>query len=293
MKNLKHRFEFALVWILDTFLCSLPRAAAIRVGESLGDLMSMIIRKRHRLIIDNLAHALPEKSAAERERIARAVWRNIGRTAVEFLRMGQLGSEQLARESRCEGAEHLDRALRENTGVILLAAHFGNWEALGMIFQAKFGRFMAIARPMKNPYVEKWVQSKRTRGGMKIILHREAVKASLKWVKQGNIIGILIDQNLYTGGVFVDFFGRPAATTTLPALLHMRTGTPVMFSYVLREGDKFRAVISPPIQFPPVADEADRARVYTQIISNVMESVIRKYPENWFWIHNRWKRKPE
>ena len=126
---------------------------------------------------------------------------------------------------------------------------------------------------------------------MDIILHRNAVRASLKWVKGGNIIGILVDQNLYTGGEFVKFFGRPAATTTLPAILHARTGAPVIPTYCLRDGTGFRFFFEPPV-FPPAGvSEDEQIKAHTQEISNRFEQIIRRTPQNWFWIHNRWKRK--
>jgi KDO2-lipid IV(A) lauroyltransferase len=292
VRAFKHWLEYALVLGFEAALRLLPRDAALVFGAWLGVAVSFVIRKRHRLILENLAHAFPEKTEAERKRIAMGVWRNLGRTAVEFIRLGELDRTELDRSVIWEGTAPLERAMKEKTGAILLTAHFSNWEALGLLFQARFGHFMAIARPMKNPYVDKWVQAKRTFGGMTIIFHREAVKASLKWLKSKNMIGILVDQNLYKGGVFVDFFGRPAATTTLPALLHIRTEAPVFLVYTLREGKTFRAVVEP-IQFPEVKNEADRPLVYTTVISNRLEALIRKYPENWFWIHNRWKRKPE
>ena len=118
------------------------------------------------------------------------------------------------------------------------------------------------------------------------------MKASLKCLKNKGIIGMMVDQSLSTGGVFVDFFGRPASSTTLPALLHIRTGAPVMFAYLLRNGERFRLVFEP-VTFPPVEDPAARIQIYTQVMSSQFEQVIRRYPENWLWLHNRWKRQPE
>jgi len=156
------------------------------------------------------------------------------------------------------------------------------------LIQRLFGSMTAIARPVHNPYVDRWVHRKRQSGGMTVIPAQDAVKASLKCLKANSIVGILIDQSL-SSGLLVDFFGRPAGTTTLPALLHMRTGAPVVMTYTLREADRFRHVFRP-VVFPPVSEDADRILIYTKTINTLFEDLIRRYPENWFWVHNRWKR---
>lgn len=291
MKRFKHRLEYALVTALDALFHLMPLRRAVTFGEGFGLFMSHVIPKRNRLILSNLAHAFPEKTEAERERIAKAMWRNLGRTAGEFLLMPEILSRPREFPIVWEGLEHMEKAVGEGRGVIVIAAHYSNWEILGVDIRRRFPNFKAIARPMRNPFVEAWVRSKRGSSGMDTILHREAVRASLKWVKSKNVIGILVDQNLYTGGVFVDFFGRPAATTTLPAILHARTQAPVLITYSLREGDGFRFVFESPVNPPAGVAEQNQVEAHTQEIAKRFEAIIRRKPENWFWIHNRWKRK--
>ncbi len=289
MKKFRYFLEFVPVWILDQILNLLPAAWAYALGEQLGLLMSKIIAKRHRLILENLAHAFPEKTAVERARIACGVWKNLGRTAVEFIRLPKL-LKSVSSTVEWEGAEHVVEALAKGHGVILLTAHFTNWEFLGVLVNKRFGNITSIARPIKNPFVENWVQSKRRTNGMKIILHRNAVKASLKVLRAKESLGVLVDQNLYTGGVFVNFFGRPAATTTLPALLQSRTDATIIIAVCLRENNTFRVLFEPPLPALKSSD-AEAVSAHTQLISTHLENIIRRYPENWFWIHNRWKRK--
>jgi KDO2-lipid IV(A) lauroyltransferase len=192
---------------------------------------------------------------------------------------------------RVEGRQHIEAALRQKRGLLLIGFHFTNWEVTGVVAQALMRQVVAIARPMKNPWVEKWIQSQRAAGGMEIILHRQAAKAALRSLRQGRTVGILVDQNLYTGGIFARFFGRPAATTTLPALLHERTGAPIVITYSLRENGAFRVVYEPPLAVPPAGRDPDaRVASITQAINDQIEKVVRRRPENWFWIHNRWKR---
>lgn len=292
MKKFKQFLEYAMLRAIELFLCSLPLAWALKGGEVLGLLMSKILKKRQRLIVDNLSRAFPEKSDVEIQSIARQNWKNLGRTALEFVRSQDYLTPSAAARVQWEGVEQVEAAFEKQRGVIMISFHFTNWEILGMLFQQRYKRMMAIARPIKNPFVESWIQRKRTQGGMKITLHREAVKASLRWLNAKNLVGILVDQNLYQGGVFVNFFGRPAATTTLPALLTIRTGAPVFITYTLRDAGTFRAIFKQ-VVFPNVDDEERRVIVYTQTINNGLEQIIRRHPENWFWIHNRWKRQPE
>ncbi|HSN05468.1 MAG TPA: lysophospholipid acyltransferase family protein [Nitrospira sp.] len=285
---MKYLCEYVLLRFVDLLLQALPGTWAIALGEWLCLRLPTIIPKRQALILDNLTRVFPDKSAEEKAGIAQAVWRNLGRTAVEFVRIADFARRPIEDLVEVEGREHMERAIGEGKGVILLTAHFTNWELTGSFVQRLFGSMTAIARPVHNPYVNRWVQRKRLAGGMKIIPAQEAVKASLKCLKAKTIVGILIDQSL-SSGLSVEFFGRTAATTTLPALLHVRTGAPVLITYTLREGDRFRQVFQP-VAFPPVSDDGDRIAIYTRAINRLFEDLIRRHPENWFWVHNRWKR---
>lgn len=293
IRKSKHLLEYLGVRLVCGLFHLLPARFSFWVGEQLGRVFSVVLPRRKALVLDNLEKAFPEKNRSERERIAARVWRNLGRTAVEFIRMPDVTKEKGKDIFITEGVENFEEAKKRGNGVIFITSHFTNWEITGVGCQFLAKNVVAIARPMSNPYVEAWVQSKRKKSGMKIILHRQAVRASLKVLKKQAVIGILVDQNLYTGGIFVDFFGRPAATTTLPALLHLRTGAPIVMASTLRQKDRFRLIYDPPIYASDQGVSEERIREVTEKISHAVESMIRKHPENWFWIHNRWKRKPE
>ena len=290
MRKLKHLIEYALVRFLETLVDLPPLPMAIRIGEALGMTLKRLLPGRDRLILSNLAYAFPEKTPEERRRIADGVWRNIGRVAVEFIRSDEIVSPETV---TIENREVVDRAIAAGKGVVLLTSHFCNWEYAGIITHRFLHPVVAIARPMRNPYVEAWVRRKRSSTGLPVILHRQAVKESLRLVRQGGMLGMLADQNLYKGGVFVNFFGRPAATTTLPALLHVRTGAPIVLLSIWRDGDRRFRVTLEEIEMPAQGDDEARVVAGTQMINDRMERVIRHRPEWWFWIHNRWKRSAE
>jgi KDO2-lipid IV(A) lauroyltransferase len=287
-RRMKYAVEYAAIKLVDLLLQALPLSWAIGLGEWICVRLPTVIPKRQALILENLSRAFPEKSDHDKVRIAKAVWRNLGRTAVEFVRIADFAHRPIEDLVTVDGREHMEHAMDKGKGVIIVTAHFTNWELTGSLIQRLFGSMTAIARPVHNPYVDRWVLRKRRAGGMTVIPAQDAVKASLKCLKAKTFVGILIDQSLSTG-LSVEFFGRTAATTTLPALLHIRTGAPVLITYTLREGDRFKQVFQP-VTFPEVPNEADRIPIYTRRINELFEDLIRRYPENWFWVHNRWKR---
>ncbi|MCB4756988.1 MAG: lysophospholipid acyltransferase family protein [Elusimicrobia bacterium] len=291
MKKLKHLVEYGFVLLLDAFFSALPLEGACRLGEGIGVLASFLLIRRRRLALENLRRAFPEKSEEEIRRIEKGVWKNLGRTAVEFVRFKDMTAGDLADRFTLEGGENLEKAVKRGGGAICITFHYANWEFNGL-FHHRYAPLYAVARPMKNSFVEKWIQEKRSHNNMTMLLHRNAAKACLKVLKEKGHLGILVDQNLYTGGVFVNFFGRPAATTSLPALLHSRTGDPVIVNHSVREGSKFRIVYSPALELPDIENREEKIRAHTQIINDAIERIIRRHPENWFWIHNRWKRQP-
>ncbi|OVE77433.1 hypothetical protein BVX98_02730 [bacterium F11] len=292
MKKLKFCLEYSGILVVDLFFICLPENLALKLGEWIGLFFCWVIPKRRSLVMENLKQAFPEKSLREIKRISGRVWRNLGRVGVEFIRVPKITPSNYQDFFSYEGQDHIDQARSLGKGIVMAGFHLSNWEWSGLAAQFDLKNVVAIARPMKNPYVENWIQRKRQGAGMDIILHRQAVRASLKAIKQKKSVAILMDQNLYQGGVFVDFFGRPAATTTLPALLHSRTGAPVLIAYGIRKGKKIQLNYGKPIDFPEVEDPSERLQVFTQIITKEIEKVIRSNPEYWFWIHNRWKRKP-
>lgn len=289
MKRLLHLIEYALLRVVEAIV-SIPSVdAAMEWGERIGLGLSRVMRRRDALIVSNLSLAFPEKSAAEIRGIADGVWRNVGRVAVEFMRADELLTPERV---IVDGKDVFPEAAALGKGIVLVTPHFCNWEITGILLQRYAYQVVGIARAMSNPLADRWVRSKRSTVEVPVIPHRQAAKASFRLLRQNGCVGILCDQNLYKGGIFARFFGRPAATTTLPSLLHLRTGAPVVLAHTRREDGKYRLVLQR-VTFPPVADEDGRVAAYTQHINDEFERIIRTRPEWWFWIHNRWKRSEE
>lgn len=293
MKIIIQFFGFLFVKAFDVLMAVFPRRMAIKMGECVGILFSWVLSSRRKLVLKNIQLAFPELSLPQVESMAKASWENVGRVAAEFIRIRDINDQNFSQFFDVEGLDHLENAIAADKGVVFIGFHFANWEYSGLSIKKMAPNLVAIARPIKNPFVEKWVQGKRRMGSMDIILHRNAVKGCLKALKAKRCVGILVDQNLYTGGVFVNFFGRPAASTTLPALLHLRTGAPVMLAYCLRDGERFKLIFEKPIEFLEHNTPEEALQKNTQIISDHVEQAIRQQPESWFWVHNRWKRAHE
>ena len=295
MTRLTYALEYAGIKLMEAIVSFPPLETALRWGEHLGSVLKRLMAKRDALVLSNLSEAFHGKSQSEVRAIADAFWRNLGRMAVEFVRAPELVPEGLDESPVVENLEVVKAAFAENRGLIFVAGHYCNWEINGILLQRIIRtlgkKFTAIARPMRNPRTEQWVKSRRQTVGTSTILHREAVKASLRTLRRDESIGVLIDQNLYTGGVFVNFFGRPAATTPLPALLHSRTEAPVVLTHLRRVAGRFHIGFER-IVFPS-APEDRKMVVWTQHLNDRLEAMIREKPEWWFWIHNRWKRAGE
>jgi len=250
----------------------------------------LLAGRRRKIMLENLDKAF-EGTLSERElkRIARGSWISLVRTAIEFLSMPRhLGN--VCELIDLKGEDYLKDALSEGKGVILMVAHLGNWE-LGGATMAELGYpFCAIVRPQEVGVGEQLISSIRSRMGVDVISKKNALMAALRALKENKVVAILVDQHSRKNGVVVDFFGRPASTLASPAVLSLKTGCPVLPSFPIRMPDgSFVGFWEPAIH--PV-DENGRERdvvELTQEYTNLVEKYVRKYPDQWMWMHRRWR----
>lgn len=283
--------EWALVAGVWKALAGLPERCAYAIGEGAGRL-AWRLDGRHRGIVEqNVAQAFPEQSAGEVARLGRAVFVNLGRTAVDVARSRQLLHETGQAACRVEGLERLMAARARGKGVLIITGHFGPWELLPLLAVLKYGAIHVVARPMDNPWVDDWLTRLRERGGNHVIRKREAVPAILKVLRQGETVGMLIDQHITErDGVIVPFFGRPASTVAAPALLAIRSGASVLPAGILREGrGRYAVRIEPEVPLERTGDLKTDIVVNTARFTAALEQLIRRQPDHWFWVHRRWK----
>ena len=193
-----------------------------------------------------------------------------------------------------EGREHVDAALAAGRGVLLVTAHIGNWEMHGLAHGWLFGPIGVIARPLDNPALDDRLCALRTQGGNTVISKRKALATVLRFLREGRGVAVLIDQNVQEkDGIFVDYFGRPAATTTVAAALALKTGCAVIPSHALIQPDgRYRLIYDPPLQWQPSGDRGGDIALITQRLTSVIEGWVREAPEQWLWMHRRWKTQP-
>lgn len=286
----------AAVVICYGLLTLLPHRVALRTGQAAGLLLYVFDGRHRRLAQEQLQRAFPQWSPAEIRRSARWCYTNLGASAAEFLRLGCSDRRAVLDRVAVEGLEHLERAHGRGRGVILLSAHFGNWELLGIVCSTLGYRFLPVARPLDNPWLNRLINRIRGRFGGEVVSKKaeSAPRDMIQALRRGNLVGILLDQNVAADdGVFVNFFDRPACTSKGLALLARRTGAAVVPVFIVRETlDRHRILLQPPLELAATGDLHADVAVNTARCTAAIERMVRVHPEQWLWLHRRWKTQP-
>ena len=261
---------------------------------SLSLLFYYLFPRRRLIAIHNLKCAYPEKSLSEITKIARGVYRNFGIVAAEFFDIPSLTRERIDDIIETEGLENCKKALEKNKGLLFFGAHFGNWELQAAVVALLLHPAIVIYRPLDNRFLENIVTWVRSATGNILLKKSRAMRQMLRHLKDKGILGILIDQNWsWQEGCFVDFFGRPACTTNGLALLALHTEAPVIPLFMARmPNGKYRMMIGEEVAITRTEDREADIIVNTQKFTRIIEDMVRKYPDQWFWVHQRWKTHP-
>jgi len=292
--TLRHRLEFLGFRVLSAGAWILPEPVALGVGSLLGHLAGTLFRIRRRVVDGNLALAFPGEPPRWRHRVARASYRHVGREGVALLRLARMEAAELRERVTFGGLERLIDAVESGRGVVLVAGHLGNWEIAGASLTAQGLPVDAVAQAQHNPLFNAALVGTRERLGMRVIPRGEALREGLRSLRKGRILGLVADQNVRSGGIFVDFFGVPASTPRGPGLFALRTGAVVVTIMGLREPgarSRYRVdfdVISP----SPDPDPEESIREVMESCNRTLERYIRAAPEQYFWFHKRWKTRP-
>ena len=285
-------------WIVSTFgwWCRrIPKRWAMLLGWGIGMLYYHFVKKRREIALSNLQTAFSGRfTTSECIEICKASFINVGKTCIEFLRFPKLNTENIWQEVTVEGAANLHTALAKGKGAIVFLPHFGNWELLSLVYGALIpDRAKAIAFPLKNALLNAYIWEHRELMSLKLIPRNQAIRETLRALRNNEAVGFFADQNAGPEGVFVDFLGKPASAARAPVVLARKTGAPLLFSLSIRQPDDQHSVyISTPIHVKPTDDFEQDIEVYTSQMLKQLETYIHKYPEQWLWLHNRWKTQP-
>jgi KDO2-lipid IV(A) lauroyltransferase len=266
-----------------------PLRLAHRLGSMYTRLLDRALPRLRRVALQNLAMAMPELAPAERAGIVDGVFRSIARLLVSFARFPAIRKDTVGQWIRCEGGEHFERAMECGRGVLFATAHLGNWELSAYSHALLAAPMSVLVRPLDNPLIDRLVERRRALSGNRTIFKKDFARTILKALAANEAVGILIDQNASAeNGAFVDFFGVPACAGTGFAKIAFRSGAAVIPGFALWSAEEERYVLR---FYPPVVMSGD-AVADTQALQRVLEQVIRSYPDQWLWIHRRWKTRP-
>jgi KDO2-lipid IV(A) lauroyltransferase len=293
---MRRKLEYAAAWPFIKILGILPRRLSRAFAIALAQLIYWLHVRLRRVGMRNLELAFPEKTKAERARILRGEFTSLGRQLAEVCQFPRYTRENIEQVVIYDGLENYERAFAQGKGVLFVTAHFGGWE-LSAFAHSLHGHWLhVVMRPMDNPYLDRLIQSYRTMHGNKTVAKDDFVRGLLGAMKAGETVGILMDTNMTPPqGVFVDFFGIPACTASGLARIALRTDAAVVPGFTIWDNKlgKYRLRFDPALELIRTGDlEADIV-ANTQRFTKVIEDYVRNYPEQWLWVHRRWKTRPE
>jgi Kdo2-lipid IVA lauroyltransferase/acyltransferase len=289
-KALRQRAEYTLVRAVMALAGLMPDPLVRGCGRALGLLFCGLDRKHRRVARRNVAAAFPTRSAAEHRAIVRGAFQHFGILLFELLKFGTMSPAQVMARLDFEGDDRVRLAYAQKRGVMFVTGHFGFWELNGIGHALQFEPIGVLARALDNPWLNTMLEELRQRTGNSVIYRQGTIRRVMRLLQEGRGVAVLIDQHTMSrDAIYVDFFDRPAATTSVVAALALRTGAAVVPTFSLPlGGGRYRIVYEHPIE-PPEATSENAIRDFTQRCTDVLEMYVRRHPELWLWMHRRWR----
>ena len=274
---------------------NLPLRFNWKLAEVFGRLWFQVDRKHRQIALNNLKIAWgDELSESQRRTIARKNFVHLAQVLLELPYLRKLTPDRLEGFVSFQGLENFSNALQKGRGVLLLASHFGNWELMALAFSLCYRPINIVVRPLDIPFLDTLISEIRTRGGNQLIPKKGSVRKMLRLLAAGDVVALLLDQNpAWYEGVFVPFFNEIACTNKALSTIALRTGAPVIPAFNIRQPDgSYRIVGEPEVVLQRSGDKTRDIEENTAKFNRIIESYVRRYPEQWFWVHQRWKTRP-
>ncbi|MGD0990180.1 MAG: lysophospholipid acyltransferase family protein [Candidatus Sulfotelmatobacter sp.] len=292
---MRQRLEYAAAWPFITILGILPRPVARAVGIGLSYIVYILHVRLRKVGMRNLAMAFPEKTEAERARILRGEFASLGRQLAEVCHFPKYTPENVEQVVVFDGIGNYELARARGKGVLLFAGHFGGWELSSFVLSMRGHWMHVIMRGMDNEYLGRLIEHYRTMHGNKAVDKDDFVRGLLSAMRADEVVGMLIDTNMTPPqGIFVDFFGIPACTASGLARIALKTDAAVVPTFTIWDAalGKYRLRFDPAVELVRSGDLEADIKANTQKFTSIIEEYVRKYPEQWLWVHRRWKTRP-
>ncbi|MCA9728043.1 MAG: lysophospholipid acyltransferase family protein [Candidatus Eisenbacteria bacterium] len=289
----RHLAEYLGLRLALVLLAVLGERGATALGTLLGRIAFDLLRIRRRVTLENLRHAFPEWSEPERLSVARLAYRHFGIVFLELARLSRYSPSEIRARIRIPDEAGLAAALAHGRGAVLLTGHFGNWEMLGGALAALGHPIWVTVATQRNPWVDRYVTQTREATGMHVLKVEDGGLAIARQLRKNHLVAFVADQDAGRRGVFVPLFGRPASTALGPVRFARMQRCPIISGFAVRQADGSYQIELPPVRhvredLPP--EEADR--IALEELARDLESAVRRHPEQWFWMHRRWKTRP-
>ncbi len=292
-KKMRWALEYTLLCLVFAVANLLPESWLEALGRGLGRFVFRHVGVRRQVVLDNLAHAFPERDVLSLWDLAERIFGNLGMNLFAFFALGRLTPARIRARVRLENTDYLDGLREAGQGALLMTGHFGHWELLGAAVSAYGYPTKYLVRTQSNPWADRLQNKIRERAGLGVIRTDVSVRQLVRQVRDGGYVGVLPDANAGDDGVFVDFLGRTASTPRGLAYFAFKLKCPIIPVFLVRLDDGTHvARFRDPIHADPAWDEETAVRELTRVYTDVLSDVVRAHPDHYFWIHRRWKTRP-
>ncbi|MCX8056257.1 MAG: lysophospholipid acyltransferase family protein [Ignavibacteria bacterium] len=287
---MKNKFEYFLLKFLSFLVSRLSLTNARRLANLLAFIFFYFIPIRKKVVTKNLKIAFPSISNKDLTRLTKKVYQNLFIVLIEILYLPFLSKEEIEKLVEVRNIDLVEKALRKDKGLIFVSAHFGNWEIMAIASAIKINKtFSIVIKPLRNPYVDAFINDWRTKFGNKVIPLGISVKNVYRELLEKKVIALLADQRASLNSLEMEFFSKKTHVYEGPAVLSIKTGAPVIFAIPIRQPNNIYLIELIEIPIPENGTENEKIYKMTKNYITILENYIRAYPEQWFWFHNRWK----